>query len=711
MRKHPIVHVIAAAVASACLASPALAAEKTGRYMILAPQSVQAKARSAAGILRESVVQTSQNVTAAAVQRAGAAVDKQLTRVAPISFAELSDSQVKSLRAQGYQVAPVGVKHLLEGPRINADTIPYGIAKVRAPESWSRTTGAGRKVCVIDTGIDYNHPDLAGNFVEGISTVGAGGPDPADVHGHGTHVSGTIAAAMNGSDVVGVAHEASIYSAAVFGASGTATDEDILEGVDWCVGKGVNIFSMSYGGDVSTDVEEAAYQAAYDAGILLVAATGNDGPSVPISFPARYDFVVAVGATDTNDAIASFSQRGPEIDVVAPGVGVVSDARGGGTTTMSGTSMATPHVSGVAAALWAAHPELTNAQVVEILHQTSVDLGAAGFDNTYGYGRVDLKAALDYADTGNLPPAANFTATVMTNDPLSALFTDKSSDPNGDAIVMRQWDFGDGQSSTETRPRHTYAAPGDYSAVLTVTDAQGASRAITKLVKVGPPQAGYLTNGVPVTGLSGGEGSWSKFRLRVPLGATNLRVQLSGGSGDVDLYVRYAAAPTASQYDCRPYAAGNNENCAFDEPSAGIYYIYLSGYEAYSGATLVASYDIAGPSGPSFENTDDYAIPDNNPAGVESPLAVDRTGPSGSVRVKVNIVHTFIGDLVVDLISPAGTVFNLHNRTGGGTDNINTTYTVPVGDEDSAGVWKLRVVDQAALDSGYIDSWKLTFPN
>ncbi|NQD38870.1 S8 family serine peptidase [Permianibacter sp. IMCC34836] len=709
MKQKFVLSALSAAVllGSACLH----AADKPLRYMILAPK---APATVSGAMKKNAPVAASvadlQRKASSKLAAVGVQSEKQLQKLAPISFADLTTAQVAELTAAGYQVSPVGTKKLLE-TRVFADTIPYGIAKVRAPDAWPVSTGVGSKVCIIDTGIDLTHPDLVPNFVEGISTVGSGSNDPSDTHGHGTHVAGTIAAAMNGADVVGVAPNASLYIAAVFGAGGTATDEDILEGLDWCLSKNAKIFSMSYGGSSSTPVEEAAYLAAHDAGVLLVAASGNDGPSVPIGYPAHYPFVVAVGATDTNDAIASFSQRGPELDVVAPGVSVLSARRGGGTTTMSGTSMATPHVSGVAAGLLAANPALSNDQLENIIELTATDLGTSGFDNVYGNGRVDLAAALDYAQTGNLPPHAAFTPTVLTSSPLQVLFTDKSTDPNGDAIVSRLWDFGDGTSSTEVKPRHTYPSAGEYSAVLQVTDARGSSSQSTKLVKVGPVANPYLTRGVPVTGLSGAADSVRKFKLKVPANAENLRFTLAGGTGDADLYVRFGAEPTADTFDCRPYLNGNNESCAFSIPTTGVYYVSLVGFTAYSGASLVANYDIAGPTGPSFENTADYPIPDDDPAGVESPINVSRSGPSGTVKVAVNIVHTWIGDLIVDLVSPSGTVFNLHNQSGGSQDNINAIYNIDVGAEESQGVWKLRVSDNAFLDSGYIDSWKITFQN
>lgn len=127
--------------------------------------------------------------------------------------------------------------------------------------------------------------------------------------------------------------------------------------------------------------------------------------------------------------------------------------------------------------------------------------------------------------------------------------------------------------------------------------------------------------------------------------------------------------------------------------------------------TLTVSYSTGGGGGgDSFENTTDYSIPDNNAAGVQSPIAVTGSGNAGTVSVQVVIVHPYIGDLVVDLVHPDGTVYNLHNRTGGSTDNINQSYAVNVGAKPRTGSWQLRVRDRASADTGYIDRWQLTFP-
>ncbi len=225
-----------------------------------------------------------------------------------------------------------------------------------------------------------------------------------------------------------------------------------------------------------------------------------------------------------------------------------------------------------------------------------------------------------------------------------------------------------------------------------------------------PPGDQQIYSGVPVAGLSGAAGSDRYFFIRLPGNASNLQISTSGGTGDVGLYTRFGSRPTTSTYDCRPYKSGNAETCTVAAPQAGDYYINVRGYAAYTGVTLTASFAVVDGGGSSFENTTDYAIPDNNATGVQSPIAVTGTGNAGTVSVQVAIVHPYIGDLVVDLLHPDGTVYNLHNRTGGSADNINQTYSVNVGAKARAGTWNLRVRDRGASDVGRIDRWKITLP-
>ena len=226
-----------------------------------------------------------------------------------------------------------------------------------------------------------------------------------------------------------------------------------------------------------------------------------------------------------------------------------------------------------------------------------------------------------------------------------------------------------------------------------------------------PSGGNTLTRGVPVTGLTATTGNSLNYTMSVPTGATNLTFTLSGGTGDADMYVKFGSAPSDTVYDCRPYLGGNAETCTFATPSAGTWHVRVKAYSTFSGVSLVGDYTTGGGGGTpqTYSNGTNVNIGDNTT--VESTITV--SGRSGnapaSTPVQVAIVHTYIGDLKVDLIAPDGSVYVLHNRSGGSADNINTTYTVNLSSETLNGTWRLRVNDNAGGDTGYIDSWSITF--
>jgi PKD repeat protein len=307
---------------------------------------------------------------------------------------------------------------------------------------------------------------------------------------------------------------------------------------------------------------------------------------------------------------------------------------------------------------------------------------------------------------GNTPPVADFTSAV---DGLAVSFTDGSSDSDG-SIASRSWSFGDGVTSTAVNPSHSYAAAGSYDVTLTVTDDGGASSSRTRAVTVGGGGGNELAKGVPITGLSASTGNSLSYTMVVPAGASNLTFTMSGGTGDADLYVKYGSAPTDSSYDCRPYRNGNAETCTFATPQAGTYHVRVKAYSSFSGVSLVGDYDTGGGGGvQTYSNTSDYTISDN--ATVESPIAVSgRSGNAPSdAEVEVDIRHTYKGDLKVDLVAPDGSTYTIHNRSGGSADNVIGTYTLNLSSEALNGTWKLRVNDNANQDTGYINSWSITF--
>lgn len=262
-------------------------------------------------------------------------------------------------------------------------------------------TGAGIKVAVIDTGVDYNHPDLAGRVAGGYDFVN-NDPDPIDDHDHGTHVAGTIAAVLDGNGVVGVAPEVEIYALKALNAQGSGSTSDLIAAIQWAADNDMDITSNSWGSFLpSGQAMRDAFDNSYDAGVLHVAAAGNFYGLFGVSYPARYESLIAVGATDQQNRKAAFSDTGPELELAAPGVDVNSTIRNGRYDLFSGTSMATPHVSGAAAlALASGSIEDTNLngrvndEVRDRLAATAIDLGAPGRDRSFGFGLVNASTAV-----------------------------------------------------------------------------------------------------------------------------------------------------------------------------------------------------------------------------------------------------------------------------------------------------------------------------
>ncbi|MBI3288461.1 MAG: S8 family peptidase [Elusimicrobia bacterium] len=234
---------------------------------------------------------------------------------------------------------------------------PWGINRVHAPAAWASCAheqvkaceGAGVKVAVIDTGIDSSHPDLRGKVDGGFSAITKteNPSDYQDDNGHGTHVSGTIAAKKDSKGVVGVAPSARLYAVKVLDADGSGNLSDVIDGIVWAAKNKMDVANMSLGAPVDSEAMKRAVRFARGAGLVIVAAAGNSGGSV--GFPGAYDDVIAVAASDYEDKLAPFSSRGPAVDFIAPGVDVLSSKMGGGFASFSGTSMASPHVAGLAA--------------------------------------------------------------------------------------------------------------------------------------------------------------------------------------------------------------------------------------------------------------------------------------------------------------------------------------------------------------------------
>ncbi len=238
------------------------------------------------------------------------------------------------------------------------ETIPWGVSRIQAPVAWGWTTGSGVNIGVIDTGIQSSHPDLQGNYAGGYNTINPG-RSPEDDNGHGTHVAGTIAATATGRGVIGVAATARLYGIKVLDAQGSGYVSNVIEGIQWCLDHGMQVINMSLSTPENVRSLELAVKAAYEAGILVVAAAGNRGKQKSVEYPAKYPWCIAVGAMTRQNKVASFSSRGQELDLLAPGMNILSTYAGSTYRYLSGTSMAAPHVTGVAALVWSIHPSPT----------------------------------------------------------------------------------------------------------------------------------------------------------------------------------------------------------------------------------------------------------------------------------------------------------------------------------------------------------------
>jgi len=249
-------------------------------------------------------------------------------------------------------------------------------------------TGQSVRIAVIDTGIDYNNPDLKHSYRGGYDFVN-NDDDPYDDNGHGTFVAGVIAGTIDGrKGSLGAAPDIEIYAVKVIGADGRGSVRNIVSGVQWAIDHGVQIICMSLSILRDDPALRGKLDEAYGRGILLVAAAGNTGGKV--TYPARYETVIAVGSVDRDDQAAKNSATGPEVEVVAPGVKIISTVPGGRYAVRSGTSYAAGYATGSLALLISAHPDLDGEGVRGLLREGAVDLGAPGRDSQYGYGLVNV---------------------------------------------------------------------------------------------------------------------------------------------------------------------------------------------------------------------------------------------------------------------------------------------------------------------------------
>lgn len=395
----------------------------------------------------------------------------------------------------------------------------WNFKNINLERAWDISAGSDVVVAVIDTGIAYEDyweswrkkyyqaPDLAGTtFVAGYDFVNRD-RHPNDDNSHGTHIAGTIAETTNNNlGVAGVAFGAKIMPVKVLDKNGSGYYSWIADGIRYAADNGVKVINLSLGGSQYSRTLEDAVNYAYNKGVIIVAAAGNDGKD-SIFYPARYEKVIAVGATRYDEEKTYYSNYGNDLDLVAPGGDLSVDQNKDGYADgilqqtfgrnfrdfnyyfFQGTSCATPHVAGVAALVLSNDLNLTPLEVRNILQSTAKDKGTLGWDKHYGWGIINAEAALNYfsepqPESKNIPPVADAgkDQTVYVRE--VAVFDGSASyDPNGE-IVSYEWNFGDNTTASGVTTSHIYESFGTYLVTLTVTDSEGLSAQDTAEITV-----------------------------------------------------------------------------------------------------------------------------------------------------------------------------------------------------------------------------------
>ncbi|QOC94589.1 S8 family peptidase [Micromonospora craniellae] len=618
---HRSVLVGLAALAMVATATPAMAAEPVGTI------------RSAGGAtaVEGSYIVVFKNAEVGR-NAVGSSVDRLLRRhggstartyTTALRGAELRVSATAAARiAADPAVAYVEQNHTvtISGTQANP---PWGLDRIdqrNLPLNSSYTypnTASDVTSYVIDTGIRTTHSDFGGRATWGTNTADT---NNTDCNGHGTHVAGTV-----GGTAYGVAKATRLVAVKVLNCQGSGTNAGVIGGIDWVTANAVRpaVANMSLGGAANSAIDNAVINS-INTGITYVVAAGNGNllgqrQNACNYSPARTAPAITVGATQNNDAAASFSNFGTCVDILAPGVGITSAWHTGDTATnsISGTSMASPHVAGAAALVLSANPSWSPQQV------------------------------RDYLVTNSTP---NVVTNVGTGTPNQLLYV-----VNGDTPPPTN-DF-----SVSVSPTSGSTAPGgSVTASVATATTNGSAQSVS-----------LSASGLP----SGATASFSPATVT------------SGGSSTLTVTTS-ASTP------------------------AGTYPVTVTGSAASGSRTATYSLTVtgSGSGGCSGTNGTDVAIPDAGSA-VTSSITIsgcNRNAASTST-VAVNIVHTYRGDLVVDLLAPDGSSYRLKNSSiFDGADNVNTTYTVNISSEAANGTWRLQVRDVYGGDTGYINTWTLT---
>lgn len=275
----------------------------------------------------------------------------------------------------------------------------WNLPIIETEAGWNISRGNKKvKIAVVDTGVDLNHPDLKGRLLKGYNVLKKNN-HPNDENGHGTHVAGIIASETNNQEgTAGVTWYNKIMPVKVMNKEGYGTSFDIAKGIVWATDHGADVINLSLGNYQPSAVMQEAIQYAFDKNVVLVAAAGNDSTSQP-SYPSAFPEVLSVSAVNPDGSRADFSNYGDYIDVTAPGVSIPSTYFKNRYASLSGTSMASPHVAGLVGLILSINPRLSNQQVMNIIRSSAIDIGDKGVDNDFGHGIIDIKKALQKAQT------------------------------------------------------------------------------------------------------------------------------------------------------------------------------------------------------------------------------------------------------------------------------------------------------------------------
>ncbi|KAL3807358.1 hypothetical protein ACHAXA_011490 [Cyclostephanos tholiformis] len=514
----------------------------------------------------------------------------------------------------------------------HGQTVPYGIDMVEARDVWDvdrdgvvdegAPTGSNKTICIIDTGLKLSHEDLQGISATGYD-VNAALPWNQDSTGHGTHVAGIIAAVNNHLGVVGVTPgTASLHIIRVFDESGKFYSSDLVDAARQCANAGANIISVSVGGYTPSQTESNFFGNLTAQGILSIAAAGNTGND-QVEYPAAYPSVVSVGAIDSKKVVASFSKRNSHVDVVAPGVDILSTYANPEPSNyfyLSGTSLACPHVAAVAALVWSAKPSATNEEVLTAITATAEDLGFPGRDDFYGHGLVRAKKAIDYILSGTATPTATpaptASAELYTGEISFALSTGfvrqfyietnaneiltcSTESADGDADIYMK--IGSMADTTITENNDCISVTTNFNPSCSVfvmgpTRVYAAVKAFTSFTNANFKclSATMQEASSPISGISSFNGVSKYYYIDTLAGG--VVCSTSGGNGDANLYMKVGAPPDSNNndYDCGSNNSGSNEICSVQVLGATTTRVYIqvnapSRGDGFSDLTLTCS--------------------------------------------------------------------------------------------------------------------------